>query len=323
MAIGRIAVDVSDPPVRAVYGATTVPDITSPYDVVQFRVDYPAAPGDPTRDPTLGIIPPDPKRLPLPVVVLHGNFNCGPELYRWWAHRLAMAGVATVSFSWVAPLFGGRPGLSTGVDLDAVAPDVHGTRSPHRLLPGLLQAAADLPDLRDCLDLGRVVLGGHSAGGTLALLAANPIWHPGVIGAFSYGGHTRAQTAQGHGRDAYLALPGGAPVLLMGGTADGVVTAIAEQQGQPQHRHPMQETFERAVPSGTRGWLVMIEGADHYAVAEGYDGNTGRGYLEPPGPLDPGLVRERVGTLVCDFVSACCGDHDADRRLDAAAIRRV
>jgi dienelactone hydrolase len=213
--------------VRALYDAFRVPREPSPYDVVQLRVAYPSAAT--VDDPQQGVIGPDRSRGPLPVVVLSGNFNCGAEHYHWLVRRLAGSGCAVVTYAWVAPLFGGRPGLSTGVDLDAVA---RGER-PTPLLDPLLAKLGELgraADLDGALDLDRVLLGGHSAGGSLALLASSGGWWPAVRGAFSYGGHTRAQVPQGLGADTYLPLPGTTPLLLMGGTHDGVVDAVAAAQ---------------------------------------------------------------------------------------------
>jgi dienelactone hydrolase len=296
-----------------------VPGARPPYDVVQFRVDYPAAAAA-TADAGLGLIGPDPSYGRLPVVILHGNFNCPPHLYLWLARRLALAGRAAVTFTWVTTWLDDRPGLSTGIDLGAVAPDATLRRSPHLVLEPLLGALTTLPEIGASLDTDRVVLGGHSAGGTLALLAAAPAWHPRVRGAFSYGGHTRAQVPQGLGTDTYLPLSGDLPLLLVAGTADGVVGAIAARQGHTGSEHPMVATRHRAVPDAGDAWLVMIEGADHYAVADGYDGSTGRGYLEQPGPADPSVVRDRFAALALDLCSvAFDGSREARRRLDAVA----
>lgn len=311
------------PKVRAIHDAARVPGARAPYDTAHLTVHYPAA--DQVDDPALGIIGPDPSYGRLPVVILSGNFNCGPELYAWLAKSLAARGVAVVTYSWVSELFGGRPGLGTGVELAAVTPD--GPRvAPSTLLPALLDRLDALDasgDLAGALDLGRVLLGGHSAGGTLALLAASGPWWPQVRGAFSYAGHTRAQVPQGFGADRYLPLPGTSPLLLMGGTDDGVVSAIATAQiGHVPAGHPMARTFDEAVPADRESWLVLVDGADHYSVAEGYDATTGRGYLEPAGGADPAQVRSLVGRLVADFADYALRDDTAARdRLTAACDR--
>ena len=313
---------LTHPPVRAVFDAVRLGNLPAPLDTVHFRVSYPAAAPDPDADPTLGLVRPDPHRVPLPVVVIHPNFNCAQELYLWLAHGLALAGFAAVTFDFVAPLIGGRPGLSTGIDLDAISPGKLGARDPHLFLDLLLARLAINPELQGALDLDTVLLGGHSAGGTLALLSADPARHPQVRGAFSYGGHLRAQVPQGFGKDAYLPLPGGVPLLLMGGTEDGVVNAIAQKQtGEVLPGHPMEHTFRRSVPSGTEAMLALVEGANHYAFADGYDGSSGRGYLEAPGSLDPDLVRQALQGLIVGFCQALTRSGDRRRGLEEMVAR--
>jgi hypothetical protein len=126
---------------------------------------------------------------------------------------------------------------------------------------------------------------------------------------------------QGLGADSYLPLPGSTPLLLMGGTHDGVVDAVAAAQiGHVPRGHPMQRTFEEAVPPTRPAWLLLVDGADHYSFAEGYDGTTGRGYLEAPGPADGAVVRAGLGDVVADFAAyALRGDEAAAGRLTARA----
>ena len=281
--------------VRAVYDAVAVPGADRPYDVAHLVVHYPAVAAD--GDPALGIVAPASGSLP--VVLLAGNFNCPPELYAWLAKRLAARGCAVVTWQHVTALFGGRAGLSTGVDLSAVTPEAFGSRTPSRLLPALLEQLPKTADVGPAIDLDRVVLGGHSAGGTLALLCSSWLGAP----AFSYGGHTRTQVPQGFGEDHYLPLGDGPPLLLLGGTDDGIGDAIARQQtGRALPGHPMAVTAERAVPPGRACEVVIVEGANHYSFCEGYDGTSGRGYLEAPASGDPVAVREEIAGHVERFV---------------------
>jgi predicted dienelactone hydrolase len=276
--------------VRAIWDAVRVPDAQAPYDTVHYRLAFPAAAPDPAADPVLGLVAP--AQADLPVVVLHPNFNLDRVGLRWLERVLAGAGFAVVTPQWVGPMFDGRPGLPTGVDVATLR---------HRYLDAL-RDSLDRCLVHDALDLTRMVIGGHSAGGTLALLTAGQ-----VQGGFSYGGHTRTQTAQGHGADHYLELSGQTPLLLMGGTADGVVTAIAEAQGHDAALLPMREAYSRSVPPDRPAWLVLVEGADHYAFLDEYDGSSGRGYLEPPGPRDPEEVHAVLAPVIVSFVRACTG----------------
>ena len=290
-----------------------MPGAAAPYDTAHLVVHYPAA--GRTDDPVLGIVPPDPEAGPLPVVLLAGNFNCPPELYAWLAKQLARAGCAVVTWSWVARLFDGRAGLSTGIDLDAVTPESFGSRVPSVLLPAILAALPGVADVGPSLDLSRLVLGGHSAGGTTALLCSSWLGAP----AFSYGGHTRTQLPQGFGEEHYLPLGDGPPLLLLGGTADGVPDAVSRaQRGHVPPGHPMVLTARRSVPAARRCWTVLVEGANHYSFCEGYDGTSGRGYLESSAAVPAEALRERIGSLVELFVQVALGRAGEDA-LDAEA----
>ena len=299
--------------VRAVYDAVEVPGAVPPYATAHVVVHYPAVGAD--GDPTLGIVAPDPSYVPLPVVLLAGNFNCPPELYAWLAKRLARRGCAVVTWTWVTPLFGGRPGLSTGIDLSAVTPSTFDSRVPSVLLPALLDHLPSVADVGPSLDLSRVVLGGHSAGGTTALLCSAWLGAP----AFSYGGHTRTQVPQGFGEEHYLSLGEGPPLLLLGGREDGIGDAIARQQvGVLAPGHPMALTAQRAVPPSRRCWTVLLDGANHYSMCQGYDGTSGRGYLEGAASGDQAAVRDRIGDLVEAFLKVVL-DGAAPSALDQAA----
>jgi predicted dienelactone hydrolase len=285
----------SRPEIRAVWDALRVPGAEAPYDTVHYRVAFPAAAPDPERDPVLGLVPP--ARGELPVVIVHPNFNLDRVGLRWLERALAGAGFAVVTPQWVGPMFDGRPGLPTGVDFAALG---------HRYLDVLLESLGRCL-VGDSLDLSRVVIGGHSAGGTLALLSAGQ-----VQGGFSYGGHTRAQSGQGHGVDHYLPLTGSSPLLLMGGTADGVATAIAHAQGHNENALPMREAFRQSLPADTPAWLVLVEGADHYAFLDDYDGSSGRGYLEAEGPRPPADVHTVLAPVIISFARGCTGRGSLD-----------
>jgi dienelactone hydrolase len=271
----------ADPPVRVLHDAAVVDDAVPPYDTVQLRVAYPAAPAS-TADPVLGLIGPDPARLPLPVCLLHPNFNVGPERYHWLAVRLALAGWAAVTVSWVARGIDGRPVLSAGIDLDRL-----GDRPNALLAPVLAVLDRGLLAGQVEVDPAHTVVGGHSAGGTTALLT------PGVRAAFAYGGHVVRP-------DGTLLVPPPGPArLVMGGTHDGIVGTLSGTRGTALDK--LRATVDACAPPVR---LEVVDGADHYAVAEGDDGSSGRSYLEDPGPADPADVRRRVGDLVVGFLAA-------------------
>jgi hypothetical protein len=46
---------------------------------------------------------------------------------------------------------------------------------------------------------------------------------------------------------------------------------------------------------------VLIEGANHYSFCAGYDGTSGRGYLEAPASRDGEALRSEILAAVLDF----------------------
>ena len=82
----------------------------------------------------------------------------------------------------------------------------------------------------------------------------------------------------------------------------------------------MELTAQRSVPADRRCWTVLLDGANHYSFCEGYDGTSGRGYLEGAAPSDGALVRSRIGDLVEAFVAVTLDGAD-QAVLDAASAR--
>jgi dienelactone hydrolase len=259
--------------VRGIHGAAAIPGYASPYDVVHWRADVPAAAAS-TADPRTGFIGPDPDALPLPVCVIHPNFSCGPELYRWLARDLVAVGWCAATFTWVAPGIDGSPILSSGMHLE---------RLDNAVLEPILST------LPFPIDRDRIAVVGHSAGGTVALVT------PGVRAAVSYGGHV---LVPGGGT---LAMPPGPARLVIAGTHDGIVGTLTGTQGTALEK--LQATVDAAPPVAE---LAVIEGADHYAFCDGYDGSTGRGHLEPPGPKPGADVRAEVSELARTWLRLHC-----------------
>ena len=138
------------------------------------------------------------------------------------------------------------------------------------MIDALADEAKDGP-LAGLLDLDRIVVAGHSAGGTVALLNADPAWFRGVVAAISYAGHTMPATMIGHPVGTVLASPAGVPALLFGGGRDDVIAASAvrySEDGGPTDDHdPIHATFDRGTtaPGST---LVMLAEATHLTLCD-------------------------------------------------------
>ena len=250
---------------------------------------------------------------PWPLVIMMPGINVAPDGYRWLAHRLVPCGVCVATYAAIGSLGPAGRGITPGIDFDALTPANIGSRPAATALGPLLDRLAGLSEADGAppagmVDLDRVVVGGHSAGGTAALHSSDPDWVPGLRAVFAYGAHTMTATSLGHGEAAVVAIPAKVPVMLIGGDRDGVIAASRDRYGRDNGTHdPVRRTFEEAI-GHRRGdtWLVELAGAGHFAICHPLDTTSGRAFLEPDGRADP-AVRALLGDLVAAFVAASVG----------------
>ena len=207
--------------------------------------------------------------------------------------------------------------LTPGIDLTAVRPNTYGQKPTCPALAPILAALADWQEsdraskvptaiLAGLLDLDTIILGGHSAGGTMALHNASPVWFSGIKGAFSYAGHTMTATFFGYGAGTILPVVGTVPLLLLGGSRDGVIEASAHRYNLPlaSATLPLERTFAEAVTGG-RGdvHLVILEGANHFSCVYPVDETTGRPFLDHPTTMPDTQLRETIAHLIGNFIA--------------------
>lgn len=300
-----------NPDVRALHGSVRVPGLDEPGDTIHFRVFHPAAPTGSDRERLTGELPADTSAAPWPVVLVLPGVNIGPEGYRWLAEDLARLGCAVVTYALVGEIMPGSVGITPGVDLDACRAGTYGTRPTCLALAPLLEALGRIDAdgrLAGLLDLDRVVLLGHSAGGTLTLHNATAAWFP-VVAAVSFAAHTMGSTSLGHDDGTVLAVPGTVPKLVMGAELDGVVASSSDRYGRDIHagtpHDPVTRTFTEGITTG-RGdcHLAILRGATHTSILSPHDPTTARGYLDPePGRPERDL-RDTIAGLVTAFLGA-------------------
>ncbi|WP_027343173.1 alpha/beta hydrolase family protein [Hamadaea tsunoensis] len=299
--------ETPSPVIRSIWAAAAVPGHEPPYDTVHLRVFYPAAPDGSDRERLSGVMAADRSGAPYPVAVIVSGVNVGQEAYRWLACRLAAAGIAAVTYDWVGTLFGGLNGITPGVDLDAARPAGYGTRPTTPSLRPVLDAVAKLGEPLDgVLDLSRVALIGHSAGGTVALQSAR--YFPEVKAVATYGAHTMVATMLGWPAGTVLPAQADCPVLLAAGTRDGVILGSADRYGEDAatRRDPIARTFDEALPDRDgANLLVHLAGANHFAIADPVDHTAARAFLDRDAEGDPEAIRDLLG----DLVTAFCARH--------------
>ncbi|MET9653343.1 MULTISPECIES: dienelactone hydrolase family protein [unclassified Streptomyces] len=292
--------------VRSEWRACRVPGLKEPYDTAHLRVFYPARATGSDAERLTGVVAADAGRAPFPLVVLLPGINVPADSYRWLAVLLARRGFVAVTPELVGELFGGSHGVTPGIDLEACAPGTYGTRATTPLIGAVLGALAESAPrspLDGLLDLERVVVGGHSAGGTVALQSAAHV--PGLRGVFAYGAHTQVAAALGHPPGTVLPVGAHVPVLLMSGENDGVIAASADRYAAADaDADPVARTFHEALTDagGAHAW-VRIAGAGHFTLCDPVDATSARGFLEAPEPEGSG-ARALAGHLVAAFCAA-------------------
>lgn len=317
--------------VRAVFAAVRVHDQTAPYDTIHAKVHYPAVPTGSDEERLTGAVPADAARAPFPVVVFLNGINVGPEAYGWLAQRLAAEGTAVVTFSWVGELFPGQYGLTPGLDVGAARPDTYGTRPTATAVRPLLDMLRAMHDgdgpLAGMLDLDRVAIGGHSGGATVALHSSRHAFFPSVRCVFGYAGHTVTSTALGWEPGALAPIPADCPVLIMGGTRDGVMQRSADRYGAEGHgSDPVVRTFDEGVADDAVAYLAIIDGANHFAMGHPEDPTVARGFLDLAPDGDPAAHRTLVADLTVAFLRrhllAVADDLDGVLASSALAVAR-
>jgi len=259
----------------------------SPFDTAHLKIYYPAEVRGDDAERLTGVFAADPVGAPYPVVVFASGVNVSQEAYRRYATAIAESGFVVVTFDRVADLFGGQVGLTPGVDLPAARPGAYGTGPTCPTLGAVIDALAGLNTagpLARALDLGRIGLGGHSAGGTVVLQSAR--FFPGVGAVFAWGAHTLVATMLGWEPGTVLPAQVDCPVLLGVGTDDGVIAGSADRYGEDgaPRRDPVTRTFEEALP-GTGHLLAIVPGANHFGIADA-DPTAARAFLDGQAETD-------------------------------------
>ncbi|MFI6866059.1 alpha/beta hydrolase family protein [Nocardia sp. NPDC050406] len=295
----------------------------APFDTAHLKVYYPAVAAGTDAERLTGFFGPDPVHAPYPVVVFLSGVNVGQDSYRRFATEIAASGFVVVTMDRVAELFGGQRGLTPGVDLDAARPDAYGSRPTCPTIGAVLAAVAELNEvepLRGALDLDRVALGGHSAGGTVVLQSAR--FFPSVAAVFAWGAHTMVATMLGWEPGTVLPAQVTCPVLLGVGTHDGVIQGSADRYGEDgaDRPDPVRRTFAEALPDGDH-LLAVVPGANHFGIADA-DPTAARAFLDGPGETDALAPFSRLTSL---FLRAQLRDEAAAKaelaEFDDAAVR--
>ena len=179
--------------IRAIFRAIKVKDIEPPFDTLFLKVFYPALVPQNDTERNSGILSPDVSKSPFPVVIFLNGVNCPPESYQWLAEFLGENGYVFVTFNWITDtLPGGIAGLTPGIDMRFMTVENYGKAPTGTAIQPILEDLEKINAgnlLGGLLDLETVHLGGHSAGGSVALTNANPQFFPPIKSVFAYAAH--------------------------------------------------------------------------------------------------------------------------------------
>ncbi|AFY33475.1 alpha/beta hydrolase [Calothrix sp. PCC 7507] len=297
-------------PVSAFFEAAKVEGTQSPYDTIHLKILYPGQMSGNDLAKNMGIVPVDTEKAPFPVVIFFNGFNCDAQQYRWLAVKLAECGLVVVLFNWVAQNLPGIISLTPGVDLQNTKPKTYRSTFTATALPALLAKLEQLQNqgiLTGMLDLEKIVLGGHSAGGRVAMENADLGFFPQIAASFAYGAHTAGSLLQGYEAGTILPLPDSLPLLLIAGTCDGVIANSSSRYGinSADPTTPVIRTFQEAIAGGRNdSYLLLLEGANHFSIADHLDSTIARPYPDFPATQPQENFQLLMAEIISLFIDA-------------------
>lgn len=293
--------------IRSFFLAAKVETAQPPYDTIHMKIFYPGQISEEDQELNQQLLPVDTEYAPFPIVIFFSGFDCHPQMYQWLAVELVERGIVVVTFSWLEEYLPGKISSTPGFDLSMWKPETYGTAPSSKVLPTLLAELERLNSdgiLAGMLDLQKIILGGHSAGGRMAMENANPQFFPKVAAAFSYGAHIAAPVMLGFEPGKILPLPDALPLLLMGGTRDGSIAKMSAAYGiSGDATTSVKRTFQESIIGGRNdSYLLLLEGANHFSISSPPDPTTAKPFLDLPATQPEEEIRPLMAEIIGLFI---------------------
>jgi hypothetical protein len=294
--------------IRAFFEAVKIESAQPPYDTLHLKIFYPAEFKQGENEQNFGIISADVTQAPFPVVIFFNGVNCELYSYQWLMEKLVLNGMVVIGFNWIAENLPGIIGITPGVDIKKWQPDSYGTGVTASTLPTILTKIEQLQQqgiLAGKLDLKKIIIGGHSAGGRVAIESANSSFYPQIIASFAYGAHTLGGINLGYDPKTVLPLPDSRPLLLMGGTCDGVIANNTQRYGMTEKdpTYSLIHTFSKGLTGGRNdSYLVLLEGANHFSITYPFDSTTSTTFLDFPSSQPDTEIRPLMTEILTLFI---------------------
>lgn len=294
--------------IQAILEAVKIDGAVSPYDTIHLKIFYPVISSEHDLAKNWGILPVDLTKAPFPVVIFFNGFNCDARQYQWLALKLAEAGLVVILFNWIGESLPGMINFTPGFNWQNRQPQVYGTVPTASALPAILTQLEKLQTtsiLAGTLDLQKIILGGHSEGGRVAIENAQPKFFPQVVASFAYGSHTGGAAILGYEIDTILPLPDSLPLLMIGGTCDGIIA-----NGSPffgfstrDSTTPIIQTFQAAITGGrSDSYLLMLDGANHFSIVDILDPTLALPFVDFPAAKPQENFRLLLAEIITLFI---------------------
>jgi len=286
--------------------------LPNPYDTARVKILYPAS------EDTGYFTTAKETDSPFPVVVFIGGAFIESNRYQWLGERLVEDhDVVFVTFD-ILGTFNDLPSIVTdafsAVDLESASPVL-------TIVFETLRKFNDEGILAGKLDLDRVVLGGHSAGGSMALMNGDDELFPGIVGVFTYASHLAAGPFLGFPPASFIPLTSTVPALLMSGNRDGVIPSFGFRYGVEWETptEPIERTFHEAFPEEKPGYYIEFDGFNHLAMVDPIDTTVGSGFNDSKSDVGKDVMKNRLTAVISLFIR----EHMFEDEDASAELRRM